>query len=61
MGGTTAIGNGLCTAGLFYQCLYVPAHYLKQFLPKYGSQDALDKQARKVPSGDPNYRFIKAC
>ncbi len=46
MGGTTSVGVGLNTAGLFYQGLYAPAHYLKQFLPKYSSQDALDKQAK---------------
>lgn len=56
MGGTTAIGNGLGTAGLFYQCLYAPAHYLKQFLPKYGSQDALEKQAKDL--GMPNWQTL---
>ncbi|MCA1648181.1 MAG: ABC transporter substrate-binding protein [Chloroflexi bacterium] len=56
MGGTTAIGNGLGTGGLFYQCLYAPAHYLKQFLPKYGAQDALDKQAKDL--GLPNWQTL---
>jgi peptide/nickel transport system substrate-binding protein len=56
MGGTTAIGNGLGTGGLFYQCLYAPAHYLKQFLPKYGSQDALEKQAKDL--GMPNWQTL---
>jgi peptide/nickel transport system substrate-binding protein len=56
MGGTTAIGKGLGTSGLFYQCLYAPAHYLKQFLPKYGSQDALDQQAKD--QGIPNWQTL---
>jgi peptide/nickel transport system substrate-binding protein len=56
MGGTTQVGNGLSTAGQFYQCLYAPAHYLKQFLPKYGSQDALDQQAKAL--GMPNWQTL---
>jgi len=56
MGGTTPVGNGLGTGGLFYQCLYAPGHYLKQFLPKYGSQDALDQQAKSL--GMPNWQTL---
>jgi peptide/nickel transport system substrate-binding protein len=56
MGGTTSLGKGLGTGGDFYQCLYAPAHYLKTLLPKYGSQDALDKQAKDL--GMPNWQTL---
>ena len=43
-----AIGGGLATRGAFQNWggAYAPAHYLKQFLPKYSSEDAVNKKAK---------------
>jgi peptide/nickel transport system substrate-binding protein len=45
LGGTTAMGSGMNSSRGFYQGAYAPAHYLKQFLPKYSSVDAVNKLA----------------
>jgi peptide/nickel transport system substrate-binding protein len=50
LAGSTAIGAGLATRGAFqnYGGAYAPAHYLKQFLPKYSSEDAVNKKAKEL-------------
>ncbi len=47
LAGSTGIGAGFATRGAFgtYGGGYCPAHYLKQFLPKYSSVDAVNKLA----------------
>jgi peptide/nickel transport system substrate-binding protein len=52
LGGTTAMGSGLNSSRGFYQGAYLPAHYMKQFLPKYTSQDELSRQARDLKLED---------
>ena len=55
LAGSTAIGAGLATRGGFqnFGGAYAPAHYLKQFLPKYSSEDAVNKKAKEL--GFDNY------
>lgn len=50
LAGSTAIGAGLATRGAFqnFGGAYAPAHYLKQFLPKYSSEDAANKKAKEL-------------
>lgn len=50
LAGSTAIGAGLATRGAFqnYGGAYAPAHYLKQFLPKYSSEEAVNKRAKEL-------------
>ncbi|HVN36086.1 MAG TPA: ABC transporter substrate-binding protein [Casimicrobiaceae bacterium] len=50
LAGSTAIGAGLATRGAFQNWggAYAPAHYLKQFLPKYSSEDAANKKAKDL-------------
>jgi peptide/nickel transport system substrate-binding protein len=50
LAGSTAIGAGLATRGGFqnFGGAYAPAHYLKQFLPKYSSEDAANKKAKEL-------------
>lgn len=50
LGGSTLVGGGqsnMQSEGLLYG-LYSPAHYLKQYLPKYSSTDALNAQAKQA-------------
>jgi len=54
LAGDTLVGGGstrLQSEGRTY-ALYAPAHYLKQFLPKYSSQDELTRQARAAGFGN---------
>ncbi|MEO8739113.1 MAG: ABC transporter substrate-binding protein [Casimicrobiaceae bacterium] len=55
LAGSTAIGGGLATRGGFqnFGGAYAPAHYLKQFLPKYSSEEAANKKAKDL--GFDNY------
>lgn len=48
LAGSTAIGAGQATRGAFgtYGGGYAPAHYLKQFLPKYTPAAELEKKAK---------------
>jgi peptide/nickel transport system substrate-binding protein len=50
LAGSTAIGAGLATRGAFQNWggAYAPAHYLKQFLPKYSSDEAANKKAKDL-------------
>ena len=50
LAGSTGIGAGLATRGAFQNWggAYAPAHYLKQFLPKYSSDDAANKRAKEL-------------
>ena len=50
LAGSTGIGAGLATRGAFQNWggAYAPAHYLKQFLPKYSSEDAANKKAKEL-------------
>jgi len=50
LAGSTAIGAGQATRGAFqnYGGAYAPAHYLKQFLPKYSSEEAVNKKAKEL-------------
>jgi peptide/nickel transport system substrate-binding protein len=50
LAGSTAIGAGLATRGAFQNWggAYAPAHYLKQFLPKYSSEEAANKKAKDL-------------
>jgi peptide/nickel transport system substrate-binding protein len=50
LAGSTAIGAGLATRGAFqnFGGAYAPAHYLKQFLPKYSSEEAVNKKAKDL-------------
>lgn len=47
LAGSTGIGAGFATRGAFgtFGGGYCPAHYLKQFLPKYSSVDEVNKMA----------------
>ena len=47
LAGSTGIGAGFATRGAFQNWGggYCPAHYLKQFLPKYSSEEAVNKMA----------------
>src|SRR4249920_3857099 len=55
LAGSTAIGAGFATRGGFqnFGGAYAPAHYLKQFLPKYSSEEAANKKAKEL--GFDNY------
>ena len=61
LGGTTFMGSGHMTNRGFHGGAYAPAHYLKQFLPKYTPQADLDRLAtgerrgldRPVPPQEP--------
>ncbi len=50
LAGSTGIGAGLATRGAFqtWGGAYAPAHYLKQFLPKYSSEAAVNKKAKEL-------------
>src|SRR5206468_1114840 len=50
LAGSTAIGGGFATRGGFqnFGGAYAPAHYLKQFLPKYSSEEAVTKKAKDL-------------
>jgi len=50
LAGSTAIGAGFATRGGFqnFGGAYAPAHYLKQFLPKYSSEEAANKKAKDL-------------
>jgi peptide/nickel transport system substrate-binding protein len=50
LAGSTAIGAGFATRGGFqnFGGAYAPAHYLKQFLPKYSSEEAINKKAKDM-------------
>jgi peptide/nickel transport system substrate-binding protein len=50
LAGSTAIGAGLATRGAFQNWggAYAPAHYLKQFLPKYSSVEAANAKAKQL-------------
>ena len=50
LAGSTAIGAGLATRGAFQNWggAYAPAHYLKQFLPKYSSEEAANRKAKEL-------------
>jgi peptide/nickel transport system substrate-binding protein len=48
LAGSTAIGGGQATQAMQGRSMgaYMPAHYIKQFLPKYSSRDEADKKAK---------------
>jgi peptide/nickel transport system substrate-binding protein len=48
LAGSTAMGGGQATQQAFGRTMgaYMPAHYIKQFLPKYSSRDEVDKKAK---------------
>jgi len=48
LAGSTAMGGGQATQQFFGRTMgaYMPAHYIKQFLPKYSSRDEVDKKAK---------------
>jgi len=50
LAGSTAIGAGFATRGGFqnFGGAYAPAHYLKQFLPKYSSEEAVNRKAKEL-------------
>lgn len=50
LAGSTGIGAGFATRGAFQNWggAYAPAHYLKQFLPKYSSEEAVNKKAKEL-------------
>jgi peptide/nickel transport system substrate-binding protein len=50
LAGSTAIGGGFATRGGFqnFGGAYCPAHYLKQFLPKFTSEEAATKKAKDL-------------
>ena len=50
LAGSTAIGAGLATRGAFQNWggAYAPAHYLRQFLPKYSSVEAANAKAKQL-------------
>jgi peptide/nickel transport system substrate-binding protein len=48
LGGTTFMGSGHMTNRGFHGGAYAPAHYLKQFHPKYTDQAELDKLATEA-------------
>ena len=50
LAGSTGIGAGFATRGGFqnFGGAYAPAHYLKQFLPKYSSEEAVNKKAKDL-------------
>jgi peptide/nickel transport system substrate-binding protein len=54
LAGSTAIGAGFATRGAFgtYGGGYAPAHYLKQFLPKYSSVDEMNTKAKAAGFDD---------
>ena len=48
LAGSTSMGGGFARSGGFqiFAGGYCPAHYLKQFLPKYSSEDAVNAKAK---------------
>jgi peptide/nickel transport system substrate-binding protein len=50
LAGSTSIGGGFATRGAFgtWGGGYAPAHYLKQFLPKYSSEEAVNENAKAL-------------
>lgn len=50
LAGSTGIGAGFATRGAFttFGGGYCPAHYLKQFLPKYSSEEEVNKMATEA-------------
>lgn len=54
LAGSTGIGAGFATRGAFqtFGGGYAPAHYLKQFLPKYSSEDEVNKKAKAAGFDD---------
>lgn len=50
LAGSTSMGAGFATRGAFQNWggSYAPKHYLRQFLPKYSSEEAVNKRAREL-------------
>src|SRR5713226_3199827 len=50
LAGSTAIGGGQATQSMDKRSMgaYMPAHYIKQFLPKFSSKDEVDKKAKSA-------------
>ena len=50
LAGSTSVGAGFATRGAFQNWggSYAPKHYLKQFLPKYSSEEAANKKAKDL-------------
>jgi peptide/nickel transport system substrate-binding protein len=48
LAGSTAIGGGQATQSMDKRSMgaYMPAHYVKQFLPKFSSKDEVDRKAK---------------
>ena len=48
LAGSTAIGGGQATQAMGGRSMgaYMPAHYIKQFLPKFSSKDEVEKKAK---------------
>ena len=48
LAGSTAIGGGQATQAMSGRTMgaYMPAHYVKQFLPKFSSKDEVDRKAK---------------
>lgn len=50
LAGSTSVGAGFATRGAFQNWggSYAPKHYLKQFLPKYSSEEAVNRKAKEL-------------
>jgi len=50
LAGSTSMGGGQAREQMMGRTMgaYMPAHYLKQFLPKYSSRDEVDRKAKAV-------------
>lgn len=50
LAGSTSMGGGFASRGALgtWGGAYAPAHYLKQFLPKYSSEEEVNKKARAL-------------
>ncbi|MGH7860614.1 MAG: ABC transporter substrate-binding protein, partial [Candidatus Dormibacteraceae bacterium] len=46
LSGSDSVGGGLASQGSGGMGSYAPAHYLKQFLPKYAGQDKVDQMTK---------------
>lgn len=46
LGGDTQLGGGQAWRARFFMGLYSPAHYLKQYHPKYASKEELDQRVK---------------
>jgi len=53
LAGSTAIGGGQATQSMDKRSMgaYMPANYIKQFLPKFSSKDEVDKKAKAAGFG----------